>query len=244
VAVTIKLPIQFTQLQAWRRQYGYVELMLSVFVLILASQLIPEPGLADAIITTLGAVTLVSASMAISESTAALRKNLLVVVVGVAAWISTIAVDTHPFNSDPFKITLYICAFLFVVFIGVVILMDVFKSPVTGNRICGAICIYLLLGVAFALLHLTVFTFDPTAYSYTDPHGGSKILPDDNGASMSYFSFCTLSTVGYGDVMPVHKFARVFSWLEAIFGQLYLSILVARLVGLYIADEAANRTRA
>ena len=56
-----------------------------------------------------------------------------------------------------------------------------------------------------------------------------------------YFSFSTMSTLGYGDIVPVSRLARSLSWLEALTGQLYLTILVARLVGLHIANAPPLR---
>lgn len=232
----------FSELMAWRRRYGYVELMISVFILIIAAQLTRPSEVSDALIATLSAVSLISACLAISNTEMALRKNLLVALVGTTAWVSSHAVDSHPFNSDPFRIAILLYAFVFIAFVGIVILRDIFRPPVTGNRICGAICVYLLVGVAFAILHATVFLLDPGAYVYSNPNPTEGALRPGGGV-MSYFSFCTLSTLGYGDIIPIHKFARSLCWIESVMGQLYLSILVARLVGLYISDEAARRAR-
>ena len=66
-------------------------------------------------------------------------------------------------------------------------------------------------------------------------------LLNDN---LSYFSFVTLTTLGYGDIVPVSGPAKTFSTLEAIVGQLYIALLVARLVGLHTAQSIANKGRA
>ncbi len=62
-------------------------------------------------------------------------------------------------------------------------------------------------------------------------------------AQLIYFSMCTLTTVGYGDIVPVARFARTLAWLEAVTGQLYLAILVARLVGLQIANVSLQQAQ-
>jgi hypothetical protein len=61
--------------------------------------------------------------------------------------------------------------------------------------------------------------------------------------NLFYFSFTTMTTVGYGDVFPINKFAMVFSNLEAIVGQLYIAIFVARLIGLHIIHHHAENTK-
>jgi hypothetical protein len=61
---------------------------------------------------------------------------------------------------------------------------------------------------------------------------------------MLYFSFVTLTTLGYGDIVPVGNMARTFCWLEAVVGQMYIAVLVARLVGLHIANSSSNPDKA
>lgn len=100
-------------------------------------------------------------------------------------------------------------------------------GPVTLNRIMGALCVYLLLGTLWSLLYGFTEFFLPQAFDY----GGDQ--PKDAAAQFLYYSFVTLTTLGYGDVTPVHPIARTLSYLEAVIGQLYLAVLVASLVGRY-----------
>jgi len=111
----------------------------------------------------------------------------------------------------------------------VVILVDVLSdSPVTRDTICGAIVAYLLLGLAWALFYSTLVQLDPEG-SFEMPLDS---LPDRTQYSMFiYHSFVTLTTLGYGDMVPLSTQARTLCWLEAVMGQLYLVTLVARLVG-------------
>lgn len=100
-------------------------------------------------------------------------------------------------------------------------------GPVTLNRIMGALCVYLLLGTLWSMLFGFAEFFLPSAFDY----GGSR--PQDAAAQFLYYSFVTLTTLGYGDVTPVHPIVRTLSYLEAVIGQLYLAVLVASLVGRY-----------
>jgi len=103
---------------------------------------------------------------------------------------------------------------------------------VTFHRIQGAVVVYLHVALIFTYLYAVVLVLNPgalgDAIEMTDVFAGAKVL---------YFSFTTLTTVGYGDITPVHPFARSLSNLEAIIGQLYPATLLARLVTLEIASS-------
>lgn len=121
-------------------------------------------------------------------------------------------------------------------------LQHILYSEADHNTICGAICVYLLIGVVFSLLYLTCLEVNPQAISFehiikNGQHEHERL------SQLIYFSMCTLTTVGYGDIVPVARFARTLAWLEAVTGQLYLAILVARLVGLQIATVTMKQAQ-
>ena len=97
------------------------------------------------------------------------------------------------------------------------------KGPITFHRIEGAIAVYLLLGLTWSNAFELVEYLNPG--SFTGALTGSGRF-----SSWMYFSFVTLATLGYGDIAPVHPVARSLAVAEAITGQLYLAILIARLV--------------
>jgi hypothetical protein len=103
---------------------------------------------------------------------------------------------------------------------------------VTLDTIAGAIAVYLLLGVCFAFVHLSVLTVAPASYRLGAGSGDSA---DALTALQTfvYYSFTTLTTLGYGDIHPVHPLAELASNAEAVGGQLYIAVLVARLVSAY-----------
>ncbi|WP_236621331.1 potassium channel family protein [Rhodopirellula sallentina] len=107
------------------------------------------------------------------------------------------------------------------------------------NRIFGAICIYIVMGLLFALVYSLLEIFQPGSFSLA-------VLPEDSAghqetlSRLIYFSNVTLTTLGYGDIQPVSRPARNFATLEAMVGQLYLAIVVARLVGVHIATDTSN----
>jgi ion channel len=97
---------------------------------------------------------------------------------------------------------------------------------ISRRRIEGAIAVYLLLGFTWAQAYELVTLWHPGAFAGAVDASGSQ--------PWTYYSFVTLTTMGYGDIMPVHPLARALAVLEALTGQLYLAILLARLVSLGI----------
>jgi hypothetical protein len=106
------------------------------------------------------------------------------------------------------------------------------KGPVTIHRISGAIVVYLLLGVIWARLYQMLVLTLPQTFRFVDDLAGSR--PDVLLRQFTYFSFITLTTTGYGDITPIHPVARLLAMFEALAGQLYLAITLARLVSLEI----------
>jgi voltage-gated potassium channel len=107
------------------------------------------------------------------------------------------------------------------------------QRPV-GDRIIGAICVYVLIGLAWAKMYEALDGIAPGSFRF--PADTAWATP--GLLRYSYFSFVTLATLGYGDVSPVTVMAGTLAWLEAITGQLYVAITVARLVALSIADSS------
>lgn len=92
-------------------------------------------------------------------------------------------------------------------------------------RIFGAVALYLLLGVTFAVVYTFVASVGPGAF-------GGNVRADGGLADWVYFSFVTLTTVGFGDITPLSRAARAVTILEALMGQLYPAVIIARLVSL------------
>jgi hypothetical protein len=100
---------------------------------------------------------------------------------------------------------------------------------ITYHRVIGAVLLYLTIGIVFVALFTLVGALAPGSFTGLRVHDRVSLPPD-----LVYFSFTTLTTTGYGDIVPVHPFARSLSNLEAILGQLYPATLLARMVSLEI----------
>ena len=159
------------------------------------------------------------------------------VTAGVLALLSLAAGTAHTLDAGLVSTqATYGLSTLFLFYVAFVVLDAVLRERhVTTDTVLGGICVYLLAGIGWALLYALVLAFEPGAMvaagapiSYEIERGFSLLL---------YFSFVTLTTLGYGDVTPHSDVARMFAAGEAVFGQLFIAILIARLVGMRIASS-------
>ncbi|RKZ13425.1 hypothetical protein DRQ32_01625 [bacterium] len=104
------------------------------------------------------------------------------------------------------------------------------QQVVDRNSIFGALCAYLFLGMSWALIYAMLVELNPASIAV--PEGTER-----NFTTWLYFSFTTLSTLGYGDITPRSSPARMMAILEALIGQIYLVVVVARLVGAQFAGS-------
>lgn len=108
---------------------------------------------------------------------------------------------------------------------------------VSRDTVVGGICVYLLIGLCFTMIFILMTDFNPGALLDGDqPIARSASDSSAHATTLLYFSFVTLTTLGYGDVMPQGDMARMFAVAEALIGQLYLAIFLARLVALYVVS--------
>jgi len=121
---------------------------------------------------------------------------------------------------------------------------DVLRARVvTADVLRGTVAIYLMLGLSWAMVYRVVDSLDPKAFA--TPAVNEEMVPSGRegpstirrSQGFRYYSFVTLTTLGYGDITPRSGPARTLSWLEAVVGQLFIAITVARLVALHVAHQ-------
>ncbi|NKB87841.1 MAG: hypothetical protein GKS06_06435 [Acidobacteria bacterium] len=153
------------------------------------------------------------------------RRLLLGVVLGIPATISIVLVDAAPALVPGW--ILNIAPLAFYVYATVVICYHVVtEQRVRGDTLIGAVCGYLMLGYTWGIAYATLIESEPLSIRLST---GEYATDGD----LFYFSFVTLTTLGYGDIVPVTVKARSLAMLEAITGVLYLAVLVSRLVAMY-----------
>jgi ion channel len=219
-------PIRQRRPGFWTMDRGLSIFVAALVALIVLPALV-QVGLAgrfvgDALIS----LVLVSGTAAVADR---LRTTLIVSVIAVAALL--VRWTSYLFPEAGLAVWREISTLATLVALSWVTLVLVLRpGPVTARRIEGAIAVYLLMGFTWAQAYELVSLWHPGAIA-----GGAE--GRDAHQWWTYFSFVTLTTLGYGDIRPVHPLARALAVLEALTGQLYLAILLARLVSLHIGSK-------
>ena len=129
--------------------------------------------------------------------------------------------------------------------VGTLILVDVLAARrIVFDMICGALCVFVLFGMCWANVYTLLERVAPGSFAVDFSRYRVDAGADPLAAAgvFTYYSFVTLTTVGYGDIVPSSATARWLVWLEAVFGQFYMAVFVSRLIGLQtsVADAGAE----
>ena len=127
---------------------------------------------------------------------------------------------------------------LFFAFAIVLIIRHLIEAQhVTLNTISASLCAYMLLGVFWANVYSLLELLEPGAFSIPSRVGAEAGIGAERTLDLLYYSFTTMTTLGYGDITPSSAFARMFAVTQAVVGQVILVVLVAHLVGLRVAQS-------
>jgi nitrate/nitrite transporter NarK len=209
-------------------------LLLSLLAYILGGAVTPRVGPWHLIEFFLLAMTI---AVAIVELRAPAQRRLVPIFLAVTAILVSIVDNTGRFRHLPLVASAVVAVFAgSVIWIAYRSVMRP-ERPV-GDRIVGAICVYLLIGLGCSAVYETLDGVFPGSFRF--PADTYWMTP--SAIRYRYFSFVTLATLGYGDVTPVTALAGTLASMEAIGGQLYIAITVARLVALSLADRHDSGT--
>ena len=213
------------------RRFSTVELLIALALLFVSFPFVEEIKGGDIIVSILLSLVLISAVLAVSN-----RRSTLVVAVLLAApaiigrWIDHFRPHLVP------PAVFLIAGLVLVAFVVMNLLRFVLRAPsVSIEVLCASISAYLMLGLMWTMAYWLVDQLTPGGAFSFNTNGGPRSM---NGFTGFYFSFITLSTVGYGDITPVSKIARWLAAMEAMTGLLYVAVLIARLVALYSTPKS------
>ena len=137
-------------------------------------------------------------------------------------------------------ILMFISSIVFFLFLTVSILLYVLRSrEVTTDTLFGAISVYLLIGFTWALGYALLNLIQPDSFALSTQ---SKVSDEAATVNFIYYSYTTLTTLGYGDITPKSSIAKYVAVMEAVCGVLYVAILVARLVGLHLVPSPTKKS--
>ena len=219
----------------WADDIGLTGLLVILFLETFAIHPFLDSDFGGFIMHLIFLMVLVTGVMAVSSTPRWSRIVAMVAVIGLGFryW-------GHAYPSSTALIVNMSIRAIFASMLIAVILMHVFKrGPVTRHRISGSIAVYMLIGALFGYLYFIVVQLNPGAFNLDvsqycdDTH---KLL-----AKMVYFSYITMTSVGFGEIIPLSPAACTLSMLQALIGQLFPAILLARLVSLEIEDSQCRR---
>lgn len=229
------------------RRHSFVILLCALILLLTLSPVVRALGSwsrSDSGIgfTVLFAAILLAAVFAVGRSRATQTIALalaapVVVLRGLNAWL----------QHDGIALAHHVLSILFLGYVVVLVLRVLFsRRSVTADTICASLCVYLLLGMLWAVVFSMVHILDPASFAFGLADGSaaeSMRFGAERFTFAVYYSFVTMSTLGYGDIVPASEPARMLAVVQAVMGQMYLAVLVARLVGLHIAQPSPGDAR-
>lgn len=213
-----KRHIPFTDIYIGR----YVFLLISLGLLIILSALVEDTSQSH-IFSLFLLIALVSGIISVLQRRSFYITGLILLALWVISSILTFIDESLWMGLAAVLIS---CAFF--AFTAGAILVTLFREEkVTLDVIYGAIAVYFLAALAWASAYQFVYLINPASF---------RVIVGDTlyFSDLYYFSFVTMTTTGFGDIAPATRIARALSLLEAVFGQLYIAVIIARLVGVHI----------
>jgi len=218
-----------------KEEWRHLALLVAILSLFIITPAVIEMRQGVVVMDSLAAIVFITASYALSP-----RKQLFVAAVALSAVTVAAAFIFVVYPRLWVRIFSTSSLIVLVGFFSVTILSYVLHGTrVTMDKIFASICVYMLIGYAWTFAYALIDELQPNAFVAL-----SSPSPNDYVArmlEMRYFSFITLTTVGYGDIVPHSATARTLAVLEAVTGQIYLTVLIARLVGLHIVHSSSSR---
>ena len=227
-----------TPLQKYR-PWRFLVLLLTLVLLLVIQPMVHGFAVRGLTFDVLYSLVLGAAILSLCEHR---RPRMAALLLGVPAflgrWLAHLFAST---GDDLLTLSDHFVEILFLGFVAVMILRAIVTQPsVSADSIFGAICAYLLLGMAWGTLYSVIEVLKPGSFLASGELADALKSAETRGPVLVYYSFVTLTTVGYGDITPAAPSARTLSWLEAMTGQFYIAVLVAALVGIGLSQRPSN----
>ena len=206
-------------------RFSTVEFLIALVFFYVSAPFVEDLPRGNFVDGSLLTIVLVSGVLAVGRSRKLLTTAAILALPAICArW-------THLFRPDLPQQFFLIPGLVFIVFLIANLLLFILRARhVNAEVLCAGISAYLLMGTAWMFAYLLVSDFSPGAFVFTAGPDSDHVL---SGFNAYYFSFITLTTVGFGDIVPVSHTARMLAATEATTGTLFMAVLIARLVSLY-----------
>ena len=212
-------------------KFRFQNLLIWILLYIIVSPLLDLFPHTEVLVQLLFTVVLVSGVFAINRKTALMRPALiLLVVTTLLIWFHIL----NLFRISDVMVNLVLLTYLALLVVAFSSYIFAIKE-VDAELIAAALCLYLFIGLLGGGIFLLLESFAPG--SFAGSNLAKAVSFQDRSVIFQYFSFTTMTTLGYGDITPQTPVAMAFCQVEAILGQLFMAVLVARLVGIQVAQS-------
>jgi 4-amino-4-deoxy-L-arabinose transferase-like glycosyltransferase len=213
-------------------------LLVSLFILLFVLYPFVEPyTTTHYLLDVLSLLVLISGAYTVSD-----RRGVLLLCVGLAAVTFTLQILIYV-SPDRLLLTLRVASLMLFLCVvtGAVLYKVLRKGRVTAHRVGGAIVVYLMLGLIWASAYSLIYIHDPASFDLgrsVETTDELSVIQTRGTGRLVYFSFVTMTTLGYGDVTPQSEAAGTLAILQALTGQIYLAVILARIVSLLVTRPA------
>lgn len=214
-----------------RSESKFVWVLVAVFLLVVVNPLLPDREVGKYIFNLLLSFIILTGILAASDERQIIRQITIVglILLGLD-WVSTLAARQIP----AMEFTVYFLYLLFVSAVTIAIMLGVIRSQIVNlNIICGAVAAYLMIGLSGGFIAVLIETQLPGSFLLN-----GELMPEQGLANaLIYFSMVSISTIGYGDITPAAPIARSAALAVGLVGQIYLTVLVAILIGKFLNEK-------
>jgi hypothetical protein len=213
------------------RRFSTVQLLIALALFFMWAPFVEEIEGGELIVSCLFSLVLLAGVVAVADSKRVLVIAIVLAIPAIAGrWINHFRPDLVP------PAVFLVAGLILIAFVVGNLLRFVLRAPSVNTEVlCASISAYLMLGLMWTIAYWLVDQLTPGGAFSFNTNAGTRSI---NGFNGFYFSFITLSTVGYGDITPVSKMARWLAAMEAMTGLLYVAVLIARLVALYSSPKS------
>ena len=206
--------------------HSHITLIVSILLLIFFSPYYRDAPLSNYFNFIFLSFILISAILTLKKSS-----DMLKVVKRAGYLIVILTLITAITENSYLELVNRILFLLFFILVAINLLLGIIRSrEVDADLIYSAVAVYVLFGFCGAVLAAVIMFFEPTAFSLNSTYSGQF-------HQFLYFSFITITSTGYGDILPITPLARTHAMLLALFGQLYLTVIIGILIGKYLSNK-------
>lgn len=221
---------QIKKFTSWSSENRFFYIVSSFIILVLVLPLTSNSS-GKKLITTIFTSLLIFVGMFSTRRVA--RKIRFEHIIGIAALVTTWFYYLYPAS----KWIYLLSALSTCLFFGCIILSSIkslmITKKITFNLISAAVTIYMMIGFLGAMICKTLYTLNPNSFIINEMH--------NDITTFLYFSFITITTVGYGDILPQTMIARYLAMYLAIIGQLYLTVILSIIIGKYLRFQSNTK---